>query len=417
MQAIKAPRGTHDILPGDIYKWHKVEEIMRDLCRKFAYHEIRTPMFEHTELFTHGVGETTDVVQKEMYTFSDKGDRSITLKPEGTAGVVRSFIENSLYNETLPLKLYYITPCFRYERPQAGRLRQHTQFGSEWFGVDSPEADAEILMMASDFYRSFGINPTVLINNLGCADCRRKYVEALKEYFRPHIGDMCPDCGKRFETNPLRILDCKVDECKVINKQAPKITDFLCEDCNSRFDKLKKLLTALGVNYKFEPMLVRGLDYYTNLIFEFIDEDKKLGQNALGGGGRYNNLVEELGGKPMPVIGFGIGIERLLIYLENKNMEVKSDEQLSVYVANACEDLTPIIEITKLLRDNGISAEMNLTNRSLKAQFKYADKIKAENVLVIGEDELKTGMFTIKNLKESKQTTLTKEELVKYFKG
>lgn len=374
-------------------------------------------MFEHTELFIRGVGKSTDIVNKEMYTFVDKGNRSITLKPEGTAGVARSFIENSLYNEPLPLKLYYITPCFRYERPQAGRLRQHTQFGSEWFGVDSPEADAEILMMASDFYRSFGINPTVLINNLGCAECRKKYVETLKEYFKPHIGDMCPDCGKRFETNPLRILDCKVDECKAINNNAPKITDYLCDDCNSRFNKLKKLLKNANVNYKFEPMLVRGLDYYTNLIFEFIDEDKKLGQNALGGGGRYNNLVEELGGKPMPVIGFGIGIERLLIYLENKGIEVNSDEHLNVYVANACEDLTPVIEITKMLRDNGVSAEMNLTDRSLKAQFKYADKIKAENVLVVGDDELKSGKFTIKNLKESKQTTLTKNELVKYFKG
>ncbi len=374
-------------------------------------------MFEHTELFIRGVGKSTDIVNKEMYTFVDKGNRSITLKPEGTAGVARSFIENSLYNEPLPLKLYYITPCFRYERPQAGRLRQHTQFGSEWFGVDSPEADAEILMMASDFYRSFGINPTVLINNLGCAECRKKYVETLKEYFKPNIGDMCPDCGKRFETNPLRILDCKVDECKAINKNAPKITDYLCDDCNSRFNKLKKLLKNANVNYKFEPMLVRGLDYYTNLIFEFIDEDKKLGQNALGGGGRYNNLVEELGGKPMPVIGFGIGIERLLIYLENKGIEVNSDEHLNVYVANACEDLTPVIEITKMLRDNGVSAEMNLTDRSLKAQFKYADKIKAENVLVVGDDELKSGKFTIKNLKESKQTTLTKNELVKYFKG
>ncbi|MBQ2864834.1 MAG: histidine--tRNA ligase [Clostridia bacterium] len=414
---INIPKGTKDVLPSESYKWHEVERVVRDLKHRYNLHEIKTPMFEHTELFIRGVGKSTDIVNKEMYTFVDKGNRSITLKPEGTAGVARSFIENSLYNEPLPLKLYYITPCFRYERPQAGRLRQHTQFGSEWFGVDSPEADAEILMMASDFYRSFGINPTVLINNLGCAECRKKYVETLKEYFKPHIGDMCPDCGKRFETNPLRILDCKVDECKAINKNAPKITDYLCDDCNSRFNKLKKLLKNANVNYKFEPMLVRGLDYYTNLIFEFIDEDKKLGQNALGGGGRYNNLVEELGGKPMPVIGFGIGIERLLIYLENKGIEVNSDEHLNVYVANACEDLTPVIEITKMLRDNGVSAEMNLTDRSLKAQFKYADKIKAENVLVVGDDELKSGKFTIKNLKESKQTTLTKNELVKYFKG
>lgn len=414
---INIPKGTKDVLPSESYKWHEVERVVRDLKHRYNLHEIKTPMFEHTELFIRGVGKSTDIVNKEMYTFVDKGNRSITLKPEGTAGVARSFIENSLYNEPLPLKLYYITPCFRYERPQAGRLRQHTQFGSEWFGVDSPEADAEILMMASDFYRSFGINPTVLINNLGCAECRKKYVETLKEYFKPHIGDMCPDCGKRFETNPLRILDCKVDECKAINNNAPKITDYLCDDCNSRFNKLKKLLKNANVNYKFEPMLVRGLDYYTNLIFEFIDEDKKLGQNALGGGGRYNNLVEELGGKPMPVIGFGIGIERLLIYLENKGIEVNSDEHLNVYVANACEDLTPVIEITKMLRDNGVSAEMNLTDRSLKAQFKYADKIKAENVLVVGDDELKSGKFTIKNLKESKQTTLTKNELVKYFKG
>lgn len=374
-------------------------------------------MFEHTELFVRGVGKSTDIVNKEMYTFVDKGNRSITLKPEGTAGVARSFIENSLFNESLPLKLYYITPCFRYERPQAGRLRQHTQFGSEWFGVDSPEADAEILMMASDFYRSFGINPTVLINNLGCSECRKKYIDSLKAYFKPYIGKMCPDCGKRYETNPLRILDCKVDECKAYTKDAPKITEFLCDNCNDRFDTLKKLLKQVGVNYKFDPMLVRGLDYYTNLIFEFIDEDKKLGQNALGGGGRYNNLVEELGGKPMPVIGFGIGIERLLIYLENKGIQLKNNKRLNVYVANACEDLKPIIDITKMLRDNGVSAEMNLTDRSLKAQFKYADKLDAENVLVIGEDELKSGKFTIKNLKDSKQTTLTKEDLVKYFKG
>lgn len=414
---INIPKGTKDILPNESYKWHEVERVVEKLRNRYNLHEIKTPMFEHTELFIRGVGKSTDIVNKEMYSFVDKGNRSITLKPEGTAGVARSFIENSLFNEPLPLKLYYITPCFRYERPQAGRLRQHTQFGSEWFGVDSPEADAEILMMASDFYRSFGINPTVLINNLGCSDCRRRYVESLKEYFRPVIGKMCPDCGKRFETNPLRILDCKVDECKAFTQGAPKITDFLCDDCNSRFDKLKALLTNAGVNYKFNPMLVRGLDYYTNLIFEFIDEDKKLGQNALGGGGRYNNLVEELGGKPMPVIGFGIGIERLLIYLENKGIVVENKQKLQVYVANATEDLAPIIAITKELRDNNLSAEMNLTSRSLKAQFKYADKINAECVLVVGDDELKTGKFTIKNLKNGEQITLTKEELVKYFKG
>lgn len=414
---INIPKGTKDVLPNESYKWHEVEKVVAELRHRYNLHEIKTPMFEHTELFIRGVGKSTDIVNKEMYTFVDKGNRSITLKPEGTAGVARSFIENSLFNETLPLKLYYITPCFRYERPQAGRLRQHTQFGSEWFGVDSPEADAEIIMLAADFYKSFGINPTVLINNLGCSDCRKRYVQALKEYFKPVIGKMCPDCGKRFETNPLRILDCKVDECKEYSKAAPKITDFLCDSCNTRFEKLKTLLDGAGVNYKFNPLLVRGLDYYTNLIFEFIDEDKKLGQNALGGGGRYNNLIEELGGKPMPVIGFGIGIERLLIYLENKGIKVENKQKLQVYVANATTDLKPVIEITRMLRDNGISAEMNLTERSLKAQFKYADKINAETVLVIGEDELKTGKFNVKNLKNGEQTLLAKEELVKYYKG
>lgn len=414
---INIPKGTKDVLPNESYKWNEVERVVQTLRHRYNLHEIKTPMFEHTELFVRGVGNSTDIVNKEMYTFTDKGGRSITLKPEGTAGVVRSFIENSLFNEPLPLKLYYITPCFRYERPQAGRLRQHTQFGSEWFGCDSVEADAEILMLASDFYKSFGINPTVLINNLGCSECRKNYISALKEFFAPKIKDMCPDCAKRFETNPLRILDCKVEECKQINKSAPKISDYLCEDCKTRFEQLKTLLTKLGVNYKFDPMLVRGLDYYTNLIFEFVDEDKKLGQNALGGGGRYNNLVEELGGKPMPVVGFGIGIERLLLYLENKGIEVRNNQVLDVYVANATNNLEPIVKIVKLLRDNNISCEMNLSNRSLKAQFKYADKINAKNVLVIGDDELKQKKFTIKNLSEGKQTEIGEEDLIKYFKG
>ena len=414
---INIPKGTKDVLPNESYKWHEVERVVRTLKNRYNLKEIKTPMFEHTELFIRGVGKSSDIVNKEMYTFLDKGERSITLKPEGTAGVARSFIENGLYNETMPLKTYYITQCFRYERPQAGRLRQHTQFGSEWFGVDSVEADAEILLMATDFYKAFGINPTVSINNLGCADCRKKYVEALKEYFKPHIINMCPDCGRRFETNPLRILDCKCDECKEVTKHAPKITEFLCSDCTTRFENLKTLLSKLGINYKENSMLVRGLDYYTNLIFEFVDEDKKLGQNALGGGGRYNNLIEELGGKPTPVVGFGLGIERLLLYLENKGIEVNNNEVLNVYVANATNNLEEIVKITKLLRDNNISTEMNLTGRSLKAQFKYADKIKAQNVLVVGDDELSSGNFTIKNLTSGEQTVVSKNQLIKYFKG
>ncbi len=414
---INIPKGTKDVLPFDSYKWGQVRKVVENLKHKYNLHEIITPMFEHTELFVRGVGNSTDIVNKEMYTFTDKGGRSLTLKPEGTAGVARSFIENSLFNEALPLKLYYITNCFRYEKPQAGRLRQHTQFGCEMFGADSVAIDAEAIMLACDFYKSFGINPTVLINNLGCPQCREKYKTELKEYFRPLVANMCDDCKKRYETNPLRILDCKVDICKDVAKHAPKITDILCDDCNSRFDTLKQLLTSLNVNYRFDPMLVRGLDYYTNLIFEFVDLDKKLGQNALGGGGRYNHLVEELGGKPTAVVGFGIGIERLLLYLENKGVQVENDEKLMVYVANATQNLEEVIKFVKYLRDNGISTEHNLNERSLKAQFKYADKVKAKYVITVGDDELANNMFNIKELATGNQVSVKKEEIINYILG
>lgn len=414
---INIPKGTKDVLPNESYKWHVVKNVINQLRSRYNLHEISTPIFEHTELFIRGVGNSTDIVNKEMYTFLDKGERSLTLKPEGTAGVARSFIENSLFNEAMPQKLYYITPCFRYEKPQAGRYRQHTQFGCEMFGADSLEIDAECIMLACDFYKSFGINPTVLINNLGCSDCRKKYVEVLKAFFAPYINKMCPDCMRRYETNPLRILDCKVDECKAVAKNAPKITNVLCEDCNSRFDNLKELLTVLGVNFKFEPMLVRGLDYYTNLIFEFIDEDKKLGQNALGGGGRYNNLVEELGGKPTGVVGFGIGIERLLLYLENKNIVIKNKETVDVYVANATNNVFEVIKFVQTLRNNNISTEHNLLKRSLKAQFKYADKINAKFVITIGDDELKSNKFNVKNLSTGEQVEVLKEKIVEFIKG
>ncbi len=414
---INIPKGTKDILPFDSYKWQEVRRVVTTLKHKYNLHEIITPVFEHTELFVRGVGNSTDIVNKEMYTFTDKGGRSLTLKPEGTAGVARSFIENSLFNETLPLKLYYISPCFRYEKPQAGRLRQHNQFGCEMFGADSVEADAEAIMLACDFYKSFGINPTVLINNLGCTECREKYKQVLKQYFEPKIDNMCEDCKKRFETNPLRILDCKVDICKEQAVNAPKITDVLCAECKTRFETLKQLLTSMDVNYKFDPMLVRGLDYYTNLIFEFIDEDKKLGQNALGGGGRYNNLVEELGGKPTPVVGFGIGIERLLLYLENKGIAVNNSDEVTVYVASVTDNITEVIKFVKYLRDNNIATEHNISNRSLKAQFKYADKIGAKFVITVGDNELSSETFAVKELATGRQEIIKKQEIIKFLLG
>ena len=414
---INIPKGTKDILPFESYKWQEVRNVINNLKNKYNLHEIVTPMFEHTELFIRGVGNSTDIVNKEMYTFTDKGGRSLTLKPEGTAGVARSFIENGLFNETLPLKLFYITPCFRYEKPQAGRLRQHTQFGCEMFGADSVEADAEAILLACDFYKSFGINPTVLINNLGCSSCREKYKQVLKDFFADKVENMCDDCKKRYLTNPLRILDCKVDICKEVTKNAPKITDVLCDDCNNRFEQLKNILSSLNVNYKFDPMLVRGLDYYTNLIFEFVDEDKKLGQNALGGGGRYNNLIEELGGKPTPVVGFGIGIERLLLYLENKGIQVKNNQELTVYVASATTNQTEIIKFVKFLRDNNIAVEHNLSNRSLKAQFKYADKLNAKYVITVGDTELESNSYSVKELSTGKQENIKKDNLINYLIG
>ena len=414
---INIPKGTKDILPFESYKWQEVRNVINNLKNKYNLHEIVTPMFEHTELFIRGVGNSTDIVNKEMYTFNDKGGRSLTLKPEGTAGVARSFIENGLFNETLPLKLFYITPCFRYEKPQAGRLRQHTQFGCEMFGADSVEADAEAILLACDFYKSFGINPTVLINNLGCSSCRDKYKQVLKDFFADKVENMCDDCKKRYQTNPLRILDCKVDICKEVTKNAPKITDVLCDECNNRFEQLKNILSSLNVNYKFDPMLVRGLDYYTNLIFEFVDEDKKLGQNALGGGGRYNNLIEELGGKPTPVVGFGIGIERLLLYLENKGIQVKNNQELTVYVASATTNTTEIIKFVKFLRDNNIAVEHNLSNRSLKAQFKYADKLNAKYVITVGDTELESNSYSVKELSTGKQENIKKDNLINYLIG
>lgn len=327
----KAPRGTKDILPRDVYRWRFVEEKFIEICRDFNYKEIRTPTFEHTELFERGVGETTDIVEKEMYTFIDKGGRSITLKPEGTAPVVRAFIENNIYAEQQPSKFYYIIPAFRYERPQSGRLREFHQFGIESFGSSDPAIDAEVISLAVNFFSRLGINDLKLhINSVGCPECRRTYNAALKEYLKPKLQELCTDCRSRYERNPMRVLDCKVDSNRL--KDAPIMLDYLCDDCKAHFNKLKEYLDILGIGYEIDPRIVRGLDYYTKTAFEIISEN--IGsQGTVCGGGRYDGLVKECGGPDVPGIGFGLGIERLLSVLDAYGIKIPEPKPLDVYVA------------------------------------------------------------------------------------
>lgn len=413
---INIQKGTKDMLPKDSYKWNKVRQVANELARKYNLKEIATPVFESTELFVRSDGDSSDIVNKEMYTFNDKGGRSITLKPEGTAGVVRSYIENGLGNEILPVKLFYITPCYRYEKPQAGRLREHHQFGVEIFGANSLASDIETILIAMDFYKEFGIEPTINLNFLGCDECKKKYKEIVRNFATPHLQDMCDDCHKRHEVNPLRILDCKSTICQGIMADAPKMNECLCDKCQTKFNDIKKMLTSLGIKYSVNPKLVRGLDYYTDLVFEFVDEDVTLGQNALGGGGRYDNLVAELGGKATPVIGFGIGIERLLIYLENKGIEIPNNERLDVYVASNTDNENYIIRFVNSLRRKGFSVESNLMDRSLKSQFKYADKINAKFVFAIGDDEINENKVTIKNMDNGEQIKVWSNDVAEFLK-
>ena len=413
---INIQKGTKDMLPKDSYKWNRVWQVMKELARKYNLKEISTPVFESTELFVRTDGDSSDIVNKEMYTFLDKGNRSITLKPEGTAGVVRSFIENGLGNDILPVKLYYMTPCYRYEKPQAGRLREHHQFGVEMFGANSLASDIEAILIAIDFYNAFGINPTINLNFLGCDECKSRYKETIRNYVDPHLNKMCDDCHKRHSTNPLRMLDCKSPICKEIISNAPKMDECLCEKCKTKFEDIKKMLTSLGIKFVQNPKLVRGLDYYTDLVFEFVDEDITLGQNALGGGGRYDNLVSELGGKATPVIGFGIGIERLLLYLESKGIEIENNESLDVYVASNTDNENYIIKFVNSLRKKGFSVESNLMDRSFKAQFKYADKIKAKFVLAIGDDEINENKITIKNMSTGEQIKVWSNDVAEFLR-
>ena len=412
---INIQKGTKDMLPKDSYKWQKVRAVMLELCRKYNLKEISTPVFESTELFVRSDGDSSDIVNKEMYTFLDKGNRSITLKPEGTAGVVRSYIENGFGNEILPVKLCYISPCYRYEKPQAGRLREHHQFGVELFGSNSLASDIEAILIAFDFYRSFGINPTIHINFLGCDSCKANYKQVIRDFTKSHLDEMCEDCHKRYETNPLRMLDCKSPVCKGIVSSAPKMDECLCDKCQTKFNDIKKMLTSLGIKYVQDSKLVRGLDYYTDLVFEFVDEDVTLGQNALGGGGRYDNLVESLGGKATPVIGFGIGIERMLLYLENKGIEIEHKDSVDVYVASNTENEHYIIKFVDSLRRKGFAVESNLMDRSLKSQFKYADKINAKFVIAIGDDEINDNKLTVKNMATGEQIKIWSNDIAEYL--
>lgn len=413
---INIPKGTKDVLPDKSYKWQFVEKTARETAEIFNIKEIRTPVFEHTELFQRGVGETTDVVNKEMYTFEDKGGRSITLKPEGTAGAVRMFVENGLSSTPMPLKSYYITPCFRYERPQAGRLREFHQFGVEIFGAKSAETDAEVIFAASTFLEKLGINKTELqINSIGCRICRAEYNKALKDYFRPRLADMCETCRSRFDKNPLRMLDCKEERCKKITADAPKILDYLCEDCKTHFEKVKSLLSAQNVAFSVNPRIVRGLDYYTKTVFESISTDIGA-QGAVCAGGRYDNLVEELGGAPLPAIGFAAGIERLMLLMENTGADFGENKKPLIYIAGMDENSrSKAFSLTCGLRARGINAESDLMERSVKAQFKYADKLGAEYVAVIGANELEAGAANIKKMSDGSQTAVNFNEIYSYL--
>ena len=394
-----AIKGTQDMLPKDAYKWHYIESVAQNVAKQFDFKEIRTPVFEKTELFQRGVGDTTDVVQKEMYTFDDKGGRSITLRPEGTAGAMRSILEHGLFNEALPIKSYYVTSCYRYEKPQAGRLREFHQFGVECIGAPSPTADAEVIMLGAKILDRLQIkNISLEINSIGCPTCRAKYTLALKDYFSQYKDKLCDTCLSRLDRNPMRILDCKSPICKEIASDAPVILDYLCDECKEHFEKVKSYLDAAEIKYTINPQIVRGLDYYTKTVFEFITTE--IGsQGAVCAGGRYDGLAEELGGPKLPSLGFAMGLERILILMEKQNCEFPIDDVADVYIAPMGENATAeAIKLCNELREEGFTAVTDLSGRGLKAHMKYANKIGAKFSIVIGDNELENKKATLKNM-------------------
>lgn len=397
---MQAPKGTKDMLPSDAYKWHYIEDKLRKLSDEFGVREIRTPMFESTDLFKRGVGETTDVVQKEMYTFEDKGGRSITLKPEGTAPAVRAFIQNSLYADAQPTKMYYFTDAFRYENVQKGRLRQFHQYGIEFFGSSEPSIDAEVITLAVRALKEFGLKDlSININSLGCPECRKKYNEALKEYFKSNYDDLCETCKSRFDRNPMRILDCKEKKCQEIGEGAPIILDYLCDDCNAHLEKVKQYLEIMGIQYKLDPYIVRGLDYYTRTVFEVLNNGL-----AICGGGRYDKLIEELNGPQMPAIGFGLGLERLLLVLESEGIEIPKPVYNDLYIGSIGENAhLNAFKYVNLLRERGLKCECDHMAKSVKAQMKYANKIDSRFTIILGDDELASCKAKMKRMSDGEQ--------------
>ncbi len=414
---IRKPKGTQDVLPKDIEKWYHVEDVFKNVCFDFGYGEMRTPDFEFTELFKRGVGDTTDIVQKEMFTFDTKAKESITLKPEGTAPVVRAYIENKLYAEPQPSKFFYITPCFRYEKPQAGRLRAFHQFGIEIFGTESSSADAEVISLAVEFFRRLGINDKIelRINSVGTIESRKIYNDVLREFLKPNFTNLCQTCKDRFDKNPMRVIDCKEESCKSITLKAPLMIDHLDADSIIHLDKLKTYLNAMKIDFVIDPYIVRGLDYYTKTAFEFVSND--IGsQSTVCGGGRYDGLIEELGGPKAPGVGFGLGIERLILLLDNLSIDINKKSSLDVFIASiGYEAEIEAFKILYALRKEGVSCEKDHIGRSLKSQFKYSDKLNSKHTIVLGEDEIKNNVVTVKDMANSTQTQIKLEEIVNYF--
>ncbi len=400
----QAPKGTKDILPATIKNWYYLENKIRAICGAYGYKELRTPLFEHTELFKRGIGDTTDIVEKEMYTFNDLAGRSITLRPENTAAAVRAFVEHKLYADNPLVKLFYIGPMFRYDKPQAGRFRQFHQFGAEAIGLPGPDVDAEIIMLAVQFLQNLGLKDLkLLLNSVGCPKCRPQYRKRLQDYLQKDFAVLCKDCQNRFERNPMRILDCKEEACRQATEGAPTLKECLCEECAGHFAGLQDYLQAVGVGFILDDTLVRGLDYYTKTAFEV--QYPPLGaQSAVCGGGRYDGLVEELGGDPAPGIGFAVGMERVLLALESQGLLPAQEEQLSVFVAHAGQgtDLVAFKVLTQL-RSHGVVAEMDFSGRGMKSQFKLANRLNARYVLVIGESELQKGTCALKNMATGEQ--------------
>lgn len=408
----RAVKGTGDVLPADSYKWQFVEGKMLETARLFGFNEIRIPIFEHTEVFLRSVGDTTDVVQKEMYTFDDKGGRSVTLRPEFTAGVIRCAIEKGLVNGALPVKAAYVGGCYRYEKPQAGRLREFHQFGVECIGAAAPSADAEVIALAAQVLDSVGIEKISLeINSIGCPDCRKDYVTALKEYFKSHIDELCDTCKDRLDRNPMRILDCKSPICSKIAAAAPVVTDYLCDDCRAHFEAVQKHLTAAGIKFTVNPHIVRGLDYYTRTVFEFVSGDIGA-QSTVCGGGRYDGLISQMGGPAVPSLGFAMGIERIMLLLEAQGTKLPESNNCDLYIATMGD--AAALKATELcagLRKDGFKVQTDICSRGLKAQMKFADKIGAGFSLVLGDNEIQSGKARLKNMSTGEENEILLTDL------